>query len=74
MSSRRQQREQIKNTLGYRIWSVAFTLFYPIISVFTVAFTGVVRLFSGLSKGLVWLLNGGKKLNESPSSPTSIKK
>jgi len=61
MPSRRQQREQIKNTIGYRIWSVAFAIFYPVISLFTLAFTGIVRLFSGLSQGLVWLLKGGKR-------------
>lgn len=62
MLSRRQEREQLKTTLGYRIWSVAFTLFYPIISLFALVFTGIVRLFSGLSQGLVWLLKGGKRV------------
>lgn len=62
MLSRRQEREQLKTTLGYRIWSVAFTLFYPFISLFTLTFTGIVRLFSGLSQGLVWVLKGGKRI------------
>jgi hypothetical protein len=62
MLSRRQERDQLKNTLGYRIWSVGFTIFYPFISLFTLVFTGIVRLFSGLSQGLVWLLKGGRSV------------
>jgi hypothetical protein len=62
MLSRRQEREQIKNTLGYRIWSVAFTIFYPFISLFALVFTGIVRLFSGISQGLVWVLKGGRRV------------
>ncbi|MCU0339006.1 MAG: hypothetical protein MUE30_03920 [Spirosomaceae bacterium] len=59
---RRQQRENAKQTLGYRIWSIGFAVFYPIISVFTFVFTALVQLLSGLSQGLVWLLKGGKSI------------
>lgn len=62
MLSRRQEREQLKNTLGYRIWSVGFAIFYPVISLFTLVFTGIVRLFSGLSQALVWILKGGRSV------------
>lgn len=62
MLSRRQEREQIKKSLGFRIWSVAFTIFYPVISLFTWIFTGVVLLFSGISRGLVWVLKGGRSI------------
>ncbi|AYQ35862.1 hypothetical protein [Runella sp. SP2] len=62
MLSRRQEREQIRKSLGFRIWSVAFTIFYPFISLFTWIFTGIVLLFSGLSRGLVWVLKGGRSI------------
>lgn len=62
MLSRRQEREQIRKSLGFRIWSVAFTIFYPFISLFTWIFTGIVLLFSGLSRGLVWVLKGGRSV------------
>ncbi|MFN4145277.1 MAG: hypothetical protein ACK4GN_05590 [Runella sp.] len=61
-SFRQQENQRIKASLGYRIWSVAFTLFYPFIAVFTFVFTLLVSIFSGLSQGMAWLLKGGKRI------------
>lgn len=57
---RRNRDEKMKATTGYRVWSVAFTLFYPFIAVFTAIFAALVGVISRISNAFVWVLSGGK--------------
>jgi hypothetical protein len=54
-SKREEEREALKNTTGYKLWSVMFTLLYPFVAIFTFAFSGVVMVFSGISRVLAYL-------------------
>ncbi len=56
----REREARMKATPGYKVWSVAFTIFYPFIAVFTFLFSGILAFFSGISRGLAWLASGGK--------------
>ncbi len=55
-SRREQERAEMKNTLGYKIWLVMFVLLYPFIAVFTFLFSGVVRIFSAISRAISCVL------------------
>jgi hypothetical protein len=55
-SKREQEREEVKNTLGYKVWVVMFALFYPFIAVFTFLFSGILMFFSLISRCFVYLL------------------
>jgi cellulose synthase/poly-beta-1,6-N-acetylglucosamine synthase-like glycosyltransferase len=57
-SKREEEREALKNTAGYKIWSVMFTLLYPFIAIFTFLFSGIVMIFSGISRVLAYLFGG----------------
>lgn len=54
-SKREEERAAMKNTTGYKLWSVMFTLLYPFIAVFTFLFSGIVMVFSALSQVLAYL-------------------
>lgn len=56
----RERENRMKATPGYKVWSVAFTIFYPFIAVFTFLFSGILAFFSALSRGLAWIASGGK--------------
>lgn len=55
-SKREEERAALKNTTGYKLWSVLFTVLYPFIAVFTFVFSGIVMFFSGISRVLAYLL------------------
>jgi len=55
-SRREEERAEQKKTVGYKVWSVVFTLMYPFVAVFTVLFSTLVMIFSGISQGLAYLL------------------
>lgn len=55
-SKREEEREALKNTTGYKLWSVLFTLVYPVIAVFTFVFSCIVMFFSGISRVLAYVL------------------
>ncbi|MCF0053428.1 hypothetical protein MUK70_16500 [Dyadobacter chenwenxiniae] len=57
-SKREEERAALKNTAGYKLWSVMFTLLYPFIAIFTFLFSGVIMFFSGISKVLAYLFGG----------------
>jgi cellulose synthase/poly-beta-1,6-N-acetylglucosamine synthase-like glycosyltransferase len=57
-SKREEERAELKNTAGYKLWSVMFTLLYPFIAIFTFIFSGVVMFFSGISRVLAYLFGG----------------
>jgi cellulose synthase/poly-beta-1,6-N-acetylglucosamine synthase-like glycosyltransferase len=57
-SKREEERAALKNTAGYKLWSVIFTLMYPFVAIFTFLFSGVVMLFSGISRVLAYLFEG----------------
>lgn len=54
-SKREEERAAMKNTAGYKMWSVMFTLMYPFIALFTFVFSGIVLVFSALSQVLAYL-------------------
>ena len=54
-SKREEERAALKNTTGYKMWSVLFTLLYPFIAIFTFVFSGIVMFFSGISRVLAYL-------------------
>jgi len=54
-SKREEERAALKNTTGYKLWKVLFTLLYPFIAIFTFVFSGVVMFFSGISRALAYL-------------------
>jgi len=54
-SKREEERAALKNTTGYKMWSVLFTILYPFIAVFTFVFSGIVMFFSGISRVLAYL-------------------
>ncbi|TDB61159.1 hypothetical protein [Arundinibacter roseus] len=56
-SKREEERAAVKKTTGYKVWSVAFTIFYPFIAVFTFLFSGLVMVFSGISQALAYIFN-----------------
>ena len=58
-SRREEERAALKNTPGYKAWSVMFTLLYPFIAVFTFVFSGIVMIFSGISRILAFVFGGG---------------
>jgi cellulose synthase/poly-beta-1,6-N-acetylglucosamine synthase-like glycosyltransferase len=62
-SKREEERAAAKNTTGYKIWSVMFTLMYPFIAVFTFLFSCIVMFFSGISKVLAYVLGRGHAKN-----------
>ncbi len=55
-SRREKERDELKNTAGYKAWMVMFTLFYPFIAVFTFLFSGIVLVFSTISRGITYLI------------------
>jgi len=55
-SRREEERAEQKKTVGYKVWSVVFTLMYPFVAVFTFLFSTLVMIFSGISQGLAYLL------------------
>lgn len=55
-SRREKEREEAKNTIGYKIWLVMFTVLYPFIAVFTFVFSGILMVFSAISRAVVYLL------------------
>jgi cellulose synthase/poly-beta-1,6-N-acetylglucosamine synthase-like glycosyltransferase len=55
-SRREEERAELKKTTGYKVWSVAFTLFYPFIALFTFLFSSLVMIFSGISQALAYVL------------------
>ncbi|MHA4742177.1 hypothetical protein [Dyadobacter sp. MSC1_007] len=57
-SKREEEREALKNTPGYKMWSIMFTLLYPFIAIFTFLFSGIVMFFSGISRVLAYLFGG----------------
>ncbi|MEO6285031.1 MAG: hypothetical protein ABIN80_15955 [Dyadobacter sp.] len=57
-SKREEERAALKNTAGYKLWSVMFTLLYPFIAIFTFVFSGIVMFFSGISRVLAYLFGG----------------
>jgi hypothetical protein len=57
-SKREEEREALKNTPGYKMWSIMFTLLYPFIAIFTFLFSGIVIFFSGISRVLAYLFGG----------------
>ena len=57
-SKREEERAAQKNTTGYKIWSVMFTLLYPFIAIFTFLFSGIIMFFSGISRVLAYLFGG----------------
>lgn len=57
-SKREEEREALKNTTGYKIWKVMFTIVYPFIAAFTFIFSGIVMVFSGISRALAYVLGG----------------
>lgn len=61
-SKREEERAALKNTTGYRVWSVMFTLLYPFIAIFTFLFSGIVMIFSGLSQALAYVF-GKRNVN-----------
>jgi len=54
-SKREEERAALKNTTGYKMWSVLFTILYPFIAIFTFVFSGIVMFFSGISRVLAYL-------------------
>jgi len=57
-SKREEERAALKNTPGYKLWSVMFTLMYPFVAIFTFLFSGIVMIFSGISRVLAYLFGG----------------
>jgi cellulose synthase/poly-beta-1,6-N-acetylglucosamine synthase-like glycosyltransferase len=57
-SKREEERAARKNTTGYKVWSVMFTLLYPFVAIFTFVFSGIVMIFSGISRILAYLFGG----------------
>lgn len=57
-SKREEERAALKNTAGYKLWSVMFTLMYPFVAIFTFLFSGIVLIFSGISRILAYLFGG----------------
>ncbi|MCE7069922.1 MULTISPECIES: hypothetical protein [Dyadobacter] len=57
-SKREEERAALKNTTGYKLWSVMFTILYPFIAIFTFLFSGIIMFFSGISKVLAYLFGG----------------
>jgi cellulose synthase/poly-beta-1,6-N-acetylglucosamine synthase-like glycosyltransferase len=57
-SKREEERAALKNTTGYKLWSVMFTLLYPFIAIFTFVFSGIIMIFSGISRVLAYLFGG----------------
>ncbi|WP_138477767.1 hypothetical protein [Dyadobacter bucti] len=57
-SKREEERAALKNTAGYKLWSVMFTLMYPFVAIFTFLFSGIVMIFSGISRVLAYLFGG----------------
>ena len=55
-SRREEERAEQKKTVGYKVWSVVFTLMYPFVAIFTFLFSTLVMIFSGISQGLAYLL------------------
>jgi membrane protein YqaA with SNARE-associated domain len=55
-SKREEERAALKNTTGYKMWSVLFTILYPFIAVFTFLFSGIVMVFSTISRVLAYFL------------------
>ncbi len=55
-SRRERERHEAKNTIGYKVWVVMFTILYPFIAVFTFVFSGVLMAFSAISRVVVYLL------------------
>lgn len=55
-SRREREREEAKNTVGYKVWFVMFTILYPFIAVFTFLFSGVLMVFSAISRAFVYVL------------------
>lgn len=55
-SRREEERAEQKKTVGYKVWSVVFTIMYPFVAVFTFLFSTLVMIFSGISQGLAYLL------------------
>ncbi|CAG4992907.1 hypothetical protein DYBT9275_01065 [Dyadobacter sp. CECT 9275] len=58
-SKREEEREALKNTTGYKVWSIMFSIFYPFIAVFTFLFSAIVMIFSGISSVLAYIFTGG---------------
>ncbi|MCF0039535.1 hypothetical protein [Dyadobacter fanqingshengii] len=57
-SKREEERAALKNTTGYKLWSIMFTILYPFIAIFTFLFSGIIMFFSGISKVLAYLFGG----------------
>lgn len=57
-SKREEERAALKNTAGYKIWSIMFTMLYPFIAIFTFLFSGIVMFFSGISRILAYIFGG----------------
>ncbi len=55
-SRRERERQEVKNTIGYKVWVVMFTIMYPFIAVFTFIFSGILMAFSAISRVVVYLL------------------
>lgn len=55
-SRRERERHEVKNTIGYKVWVVMFTILYPFIAVFTFVFSGILMAFSAISRVVVYLL------------------
>ena len=55
-SRRERERQEAKNTVGYKVWVVMFTILYPFIAVFTFVFSGILMAFSVVSRAVVYLL------------------
>jgi cellulose synthase/poly-beta-1,6-N-acetylglucosamine synthase-like glycosyltransferase len=58
-SRREEERAALKNTPGYKVWRIMFTLLYPFIAIFTFLFSGIVMFFSGISRILAFVFGGG---------------
>lgn len=58
-SKREEEREALKNTTGYKVWSIMFTLLYPFIAIFTFVFSAIVMVFSGISRVLAYIFARG---------------
>ena len=56
-SKRQREREEMKGTLGYKVWLVMFTILYPFIAVFTFLFSGVVMIFSTISRVITFVIS-----------------
>jgi cellulose synthase/poly-beta-1,6-N-acetylglucosamine synthase-like glycosyltransferase len=62
-SKREEERAALKNTAGYKVWSVMFTMLYPFVAVFTFVFSAIVMFFSGISRVLAYLFGGNHAEN-----------